>query len=65
MHLNIVGVSTWNYTFVITPEIHMMLVACYVLVHEIDIIIYAYEIEHIYVIFYLVSTCKLHCYEYT
>ena len=50
--------------FVVTPEIHIMLVASYVLVHEIDIIIYAYEMEQIHVIFYMVSTCKLHCYEY-
>ena len=35
------------------------------LVHEIDIIIYVYEIDQIQVIFYLVSTFKLHCYEYT
>ena len=65
MHLNIVGVSTWNYTFVVTPEIHNTLVACYMLVHEIDVIIHAYEIDQIHVIFYLVSTCTLHCYAYT
>ena len=65
MHLNVVGVSTWNYKFVIIPEIRNTLVACYVLVHEIDVIIYAYEIDQIHVIFYLVSTCTLHCYAYT
>ena len=63
--MNIVGDSTWNYTLVVTPEIRNTLVARYVLVHEIDIIIYAYEIDQIYIIFYLVSTFKLHCYEYT
>ena len=61
MHLNIIGVSTWNYMFVVTPEIHIMLVACYVLVHEIDMMIYAYEIDQIHVIFYLLSTFELHC----
>ena len=65
VNINIVGVSTWIYTLVVTPEIHNMLIARYVLVHEIDIIIYAYEIDQIHVIFYLVSTFKLHCYEYT
>ena len=57
VNINNVGVSTWNYTLVVTPEIHNTLVACYVLVHEIDITIYAYEIDQIHVIFYLVSTC--------
>ena len=65
VNINIVGVSTWNYTLVVTSEIHNTLVARYVLVHEIDIIIYAYEIDQIHVIFYLVSTFNLHCYEYT
>ena len=55
VNINIVGVSTWNYTLVVTPEIHIMLVACYVLVHEIYMIIYAYEIDQIHVIVYLVS----------
>ena len=65
VNINIIGDSTWNCTFVVTPEIDNTLVARYVLVHEIDIIIYAYEIYQIHVIFYLVSTFKLHCYEYT
>ena len=65
MNINIVGVSTWNYTLVVTPEIHNTLVARYVLVHEIDSIIYAYEIEQMHFIFYLVSSFNLHCYEYT
>ena len=65
MNINIVVVSTWNYTLVVTPEIHNTLFARYVLVHEIDIIIYAYEVDQIHVIFYLVSTFNLHCYEYT
>ena len=65
VNINIVDVSTWNYTLVVTPEIHNTLIARYVLVHEIDIIIYTYEIDQIHVIFYLVSTFKLHCYEYT
>ena len=62
--INIVGVSTWNYMLVVSPEIHNTLVARYVLVHEIDII-YAYERDQIQVIFYLVSTFNLNCYEYT
>ena len=43
-----------------------MLVACYVLVHGNDIVIYTYEIQQIHVTFYLVSkykcirTCGLH-----
>ena len=65
VHLNIVGVSAWKYTFVVTHEVPNMLVAFYALVHEIDMIIYAYEIDQIHVIFYLVSTFKLHCCEYT
>ena len=65
VNINIVGVSTWNHILVVTPEIHNTLVARYVLVHEIDIIIYAYEIDQIHVIFYLVNTFNLHCYEYT
>ena len=65
VNINIVGVSTLNYTLVVTPEIHHTLVARYVLVHEIYIIIYAYEIDQMQVIFYLVSTFKLHCYGYT
>ena len=65
MNINIVGVSTWNYMLVVTPEIHNTVVARYVLVHEIDIIIYAYKIDQIHVIFHLVSTFNLHSYEYT
>ena len=65
VNINIISVSTWNYTLVITPEIHNTLVARYVLVHDIDIIIYAYEVDQIHVIFYLDSTFNLHCYEYT
>ena len=65
VNINIIGVSTWNYTLVVTPDIHNTLGARYVLVHEIDIIIYAYEVDQIHSIFYLVSTFNLHCYEYT
>ena len=65
VNINIVVVSTWNYTLVVTTEIHNTLVARYVLEHEIDIIIYAYEIDKMHVIFYLVSTFNLHCYEHT
>ena len=51
-------VSTWNYTFVGTHEMHRMLVACYMLVYGNDIVIYTYEINQIHVIFSLVSTYK-------
>ena len=47
VNINIIGVSTWNYTLVVTTEIHNTLAARYVLVQEIDIIIYAYEIDQI------------------
>ena len=65
VNINIIVVSTWNYTLVVTPEIRNTLVTRYVLGHEIDIIIYACEIDQIHVIFYLVSTFNLHCYECT
>ena len=58
MHMNIVFVSTSEYTFVVTHEIHSMLVACYMLVHGNDIVVYTYEIQQIHVTFYWVSTYK-------
>ena len=45
MHINIVIVSTCEYTFVVTHEIHSMLVACYMSVHGNDIVIYTYKIQ--------------------
>ena len=54
--MNIVIVSTCEYTFVVTHEIHSMLVACYVLVNGNDIVIYTYEIQQIHFTFYWVST---------
>ena len=56
--MNIVIVSTCEYKFVLTHEIHSMLVACYVLVHGNEIVIYTYEIQEIHVTFYRVSTYK-------
>ena len=56
--MNIVFVSTSEYTFVVTHELHSMLVACYMLVHGNDIVIYTYEIQHIHITFYWVSTYK-------
>ena len=56
VHINIVIVSTCEYTFVVTHEIHSMLVACYVIVHGNDIVIYTYEIQRMQVTFYWVST---------
>ena len=56
--MNIVIVSTCEYTFVVTHEIHSMRVACYVLVHGNDIAIYTSEIQQIHVAFYWVSTFK-------
>ena len=56
--MDIVIVSTCEYTFVVTHEIHSMLVACYVLVHENDIVIHTYEIQQTHVAFYWVSTYK-------
>ena len=53
--MNIVIVSTCEYMFVVTHELHM-LVECYVLVHENDIVIYTYEIQQLHVTFYYVST---------
>ena len=58
VHRNKLVVSTWNYTFVVTHEMHHLLVACYMLVNENDIVIYTYEINQIPVTFYLVSTYK-------
>ena len=51
VHRNTFVVSTWNYTFVVTHEIHSMLVACYMLVHGNDIVIYSCEIQQIHVTF--------------
>ena len=48
--MNIVIVSTCEYTFVVTHEIHSMLVGCYVLVHGNDIVIYTYEIQQIHIL---------------
>ena len=58
VHINVVIVSTCEYMFVVTHEIHSMLVACWVLVHVNDIVIYTYEIHLIHVIFYWGSTYK-------
>ena len=51
--MNTVIVSTCEHTFVVTHEIHSMLVACYVLVHRNHIVIYTYEIQQIQVTFLL------------
>ena len=56
VHRNKLVVGIWNYTFVVTHEMHRMLVACYMLVYENNIVIYTYEINQIHVTFYLVST---------
>ena len=59
--MNIVIVSTCEYTFVVTHEIHSMLVACYVLVHGNDIVIYTYEIQQIHILHVImVSAYKWH-----
>ena len=58
VHINDMFVSAWKYTFVVTHEIHSMLVACYMLVHGNDIVIYTYEIQQIHITFYWVSTDK-------
>ena len=44
VHINIVIVSTWKYTVVVTHEIYSMLVACYRLLHGNDSVTNTYEI---------------------
>ena len=58
VQINDMFVSTWKYTLVVTHEIHSMLVACYVLVHGNDNVIYTSEIQQIHVTIYWVSTYK-------
>ena len=66
--MNTVIVSTCEYMFVVTHEIHSMLVACYLLVHGNDNVIYTYQIQQIHILHVIiplvhindmfVSTCK-------
>ena len=58
VHMNIVIVSTCEYTFVVTHWIPRMLVACYMLVHWNNMVFNTYEIQQIHVTFYLISTYK-------
>ena len=65
VNINIVGILVHGITRLLLFLKYTIRSSRCVLVHEIDIIIYAYEIDQIHVIFYLVSTFKLHSYEYT